>query len=79
MFALAMFMSCVDVMLMSSAQVVSFTGACGVGVYKLSVYSPFSERVGLPLHNIHIPSPFPSIMDIFLVDFKFCHIRFYTL
>ena len=23
----------------------------------LSVYSPFSDRVGLPLHNIHIPSP----------------------
>ena len=28
----------------------------------LSVYSPFSDRVGLPLHNIHIPSPFTSIM-----------------
>ena len=33
MFALAMFLSlCVDVMVMSSALVVSFTGACGVGV-----------------------------------------------
>ena len=29
----------------------------------LSVYSPFSDRVGLPLHNIN--SPFPSVMDIF--------------
>ena len=37
-------------------------------VYILSVYSPFSDRVGLPLHNIHIPSPFTSIMDIFFVD-----------
>ena len=44
--------------------------------YILSVYSPFSDRVGLPLHNI--PSPFISIMDIF-VDLKFGHIRFYTL
>ena len=43
----------------------------------LSVYSPFSDRVGLPLHNI--PSPFLSIMDIFFVDLKFGHIRFYTL
>ena len=43
----------------------------------LSVYSPFSNRVGLPLHNI--PSPFPSVMDICFVDLKFCHIRFYTL
>ena len=24
-------------------------------------YSPFYDRVGLPLHNIHIPSPFTSI------------------
>ena len=48
-------------------------------IYILSVYSPFSDRVGLPLHNIHIPSPFPSIMDIFFVDLKFGHIRFYTL
>ena len=33
MFALAMFMSmCVDVMVMSSSYVGSFTGACGVGV-----------------------------------------------
>ena len=32
MFALTMFMSlCVDAMVMSSAYVVSFTGACGVG------------------------------------------------
>ena len=48
-------------------------------VYILSVYSPFSDRVGLPLHNIHIPSPFTSIMDIFFVDLKFGHIHFYTL
>ena len=31
MFASAMFMSCVVVMVMSSAYVVSFTSACGVG------------------------------------------------
>ena len=47
-------------------------------VYILSVYSPFSDRVGVPLHNIHIPSPFTSIMDIFFVDLKFGHIRFYN-
>ena len=40
------------------------------------VIVPFSDRVGLPLHNI--PSPFPSVMDIFFVDLKFGHIRFYT-
>ena len=43
----------------------------------LSGYSPFSNSVGLPLHNIL--SPLLSIMDIFFVDLKFCHIRFYTL
>ena len=36
-------------------------------IYILSVYSPFYDRVGLPLHNIHIPSPFTSIMDIFFM------------
>ena len=46
--------------------------------YILSVYSPFSDRVGLPLHNIHNPSPFTSIMDIFFVDLKFGHIHFYN-
>ena len=48
-------------------------------IYLLSVYSPFSDRVGLPLHNIHNPSPFTSIMDIFFVDLTFGHIHFYTL
>ena len=48
-------------------------------IYILSVYSPFSDRVGLPLHNIHNPSPFTSIMDIFFVDLKLGHIHFYTL
>ena len=43
----------------------------------LSVYSPFSDGVVLPLHNIH--SPFLPVMDIFFVDLKFCHIHFYTL
>ena len=37
-----------------------------ISIYILSVYSPFSNRVGLPLHNIHIPSSFTSIMHIFL-------------
>ena len=46
-------------------------------IYILSVYSPFSDMVELPLHNIL--SPFPSVMDIFFVDLKFGHIRFYTL
>ena len=50
-----------------------------IQIYILSVYSPFSDRVGHPLHNIHIPSPFPFIMDIFFVDLKVGHIRFYTL
>ena len=31
-------------------------------IYILSVYSPFSDRVGLPLHNIHNPSPFTDRM-----------------
>ena len=50
-----------------------------INIYILSVYSPFSDRVGLPLHNIHNPSPFTSIMDVFFVDLKFGHIHFYTL
>ena len=48
-------------------------------IYILTVYSPFSDRVGLPFHNIDIPSPFTSIMDIFFVNLKFGHISFYTL
>ena len=43
----------------------------------LSVYSPFYNRVGLPLHSI--TSQFISVMDILFVDRKFCHVRFYTL
>ena len=46
-------------------------------LYMLSVYSPFCDRVVLPLHNIL--SPFISVIDMFFVDLKFCHIRFYTL
>ena len=38
-----------------------------IDIYILSVYSPFSNRVALPLHNI------------FFVDLNFCHIHFYTL
>ena len=48
-----------------------------IDVYILSVYCPFSDRVGLPLHNIL--SPFLSVMAILFVDLKFCHIHFYTL
>ena len=44
---------------MYSVYVMSYTGDCGVVVsaciYILSVYSPFSDRVGLPLHNTHFP------------------------
>ena len=50
---------------------------CTIILILLSVYSPFSDRVGLPLHNM--PSQFPSVMDIFFVDLKFCYIRFNTL
>ena len=51
-----------------------------VDVWSLNVvYAMHSDRVGLPLHNIHIPSPFTSIMDIFFVDLKFGHICFYTI
>ena len=41
-----------------------------------SGYSQFSDRVGLPLHNIL--SPFLLVMHI-SVDLKFGHIHFYTL
>ena len=40
--------------------------------YILSVYSPFSDRVGLPLHYIHIPSPFPSILSFLVFQPVFC-------
>ena len=40
------------------------------------VYSPFSDRVELPLHNIL--SQCIPVIDVF-VDLKFCHVRFYTL
>ena len=55
MFALAMFMSVyVDVMGMSSAYVVSFTGACGVGVsdvYMLKSVSDSTPPCGTPFLN----------------------------
>ena len=46
-------------------------------IYILSVYNPFSDRVGLPLRNIRTPSL--PVMDMFSVDLKFCHVRLYTL
>ena len=36
----------------------------------LSVYSPFSDRVGLPLHNI--PSLFLPVMNVFSVVVVVC-------
>ena len=36
-----------------------------IHILLLSVYSPFSDRVGLPLHNI--PSPFLSVMNMFFL------------
>ena len=48
MFAFTMLMSvCVDVMVMSSASVVSFTGACGVG----SIICVYVEECGTPSVN----------------------------
>ena len=38
----------------------------------LSVYSPFSDRAGLPLHKILLP--FFPVMDIFSVDLMSCPI-----
>ena len=46
-------------------------------IYILSVYSPFSNRVGLPLHKSL--SQFLPVIDIFYVDLKFSHVRFCTL
>ena len=46
MFAFAMFMSlCVDVMMMSSAYVVSFTDACCVGVSDVYILKNVCERI----------------------------------
>ena len=45
MFAFAMFMSfCVDVMVMSSVYVASFTGACGVGVPDVYMLNSVGNR-----------------------------------
>ena len=45
MFAFAMLMSlCVDVIVMSSALVVSFTGACGVGVSDVYMLKSVGDR-----------------------------------
>ena len=45
MFAFAMLMSvCVDVMVMWSAYVVSFTGACGVGVSYVNMLKSVGDR-----------------------------------
>ena len=46
MFVFAMLMSlCVDVMVMSSAYVVSFTGACGVGVSDVYILNNVGEHI----------------------------------
>ena len=41
------------------------------GMIILSVYSPFSNRVEVPLHNIHIPSPFSDHINKMRVSIKF--------
>ena len=55
MFAFAMFMSlCIDVMVISSAYVVSFTGACGVRVsyvYMLKSVGDWTPPYGTPVLN----------------------------
>ena len=55
MFAFAMFMSlCVDVMVMSSAYVISSTAACGVGVsdvYMLKSVGDSTPPCGKPFLN----------------------------
>ena len=55
MFAFAMLMSlCVDVMVMSSAYIVSFTGACGVGVSDVYMLKSVGDRTppcGTPFSN----------------------------
>ena len=51
----------------------SSTYKVSLGIYILSVYSPFSDRGELPLHDIL------SAVEFFSVDLKFCHIRFNTL
>ena len=50
---------------------------CGTPTTRMLYPFGASDRVGPLLHNI--PSPFLSVMDIFFVDLKFGHIRFYTL
>ena len=55
MFAFALLMLlCVDVMVMSSAYVVSFTGACGVGVSDVYMLKSVGDRTppcGTPFLN----------------------------
>ena len=55
MLALAMFMSlCVDVMVMLSAWIVSFTGACGVGVSDVHILKSVCDSTppcGTPFLN----------------------------
>ena len=56
-----------------------------ITIYILSVYSPFSDRIGLPLHNVHIPSPFTihisSPFTLYLKEYVDvllnCHSYFY--
>ena len=55
MFAFVMFMSlCVDIIMMSSAYIVSFTGACGVGVSDMYMLKSVGDRTspcGTPFLN----------------------------
>ena len=42
----------------TDSQLMQPNSQVSIYIYILSVYSPFSDRVGFTLHNIHIPSPF---------------------
>ena len=76
-----MFVSCVHPVAVLNA---AFCMTCSllilyhlIYIYILSVYSPFSDRVGRTFHNILYL--FPPVMDIFSVHLMVCHIQFYTL
>ena len=50
---------------------------CDIPFLLLSVYSPFTDRIGLPLHNIMYP--FLPVLDVFCPSEVLPHLRLHSI
>ena len=66
-------MSCIDVLVMSSAYIVSFTGACGVGVSDVYMLKSVDDRTtpcGTPVLNCRLVSACGVCLDVVCDEFE---------